>query len=901
MKTTLRRLFVALVISSVLTTALFSTAFGRRATSYKHDPGQTAKASPAYCIAKHNIGNIVFGVNNNGTIGTQYSSSGQQDCFTGERVLTLEYPKGSNSRYLYGAAFWIGAVVGRDTLVSIGQDGWAVSDDEFHPDEAPLGNMKFRSNIDPSKPEFDGSISEQDYIAVYTDTFTSGVGGINNDEVDNRLHRPLYVEVTQRSFAWSYSYADDFVLFDYAIKNIGVQRLKQVYMGFYVDADVHAEAVDGQAGAQDDICGFLRSIPASYLPSVCPDTDVINMAWIADSDGDFGGAPGTEVPHVTGMRIVRTPSDSLDVAFNWWVSNGQPSIDFGPQTRKKLRRLEHGGMGTPIGDRNKYWFLSNNEFDYDQVFTASITPLDTLWMPPNDILKDGLSRGFDTRYLLSFGPFDIDPGQTLPISFAYVAGQDFHTDENNQQANLVDNYNPITYYDNLDFSDFGLNATWAEWIYDNPGVDTDEDGDSGLFYVCNLGGDSTLASVDTTIDTFGGIVDTSIDSIWDFENSQRIARRGDGVPDFRGANPPPAPKLWVESEVGAINVRWNGFRSETTPDNFSQEIDFEGYRVYVARDERRSSYTVLQSFDFENYNKWEWDDSVLVAGTLGGFVLKESPFRLDELRCLYAPDGCGDNLWHPLDWRRSRPFVHSNGGSDSVFYFEPQDFNQSVLANFPGATTSIRRLDTTAIPPTDEWIETPALIPDSLRSRVLTDDGFFLYYEYEYRIENLLPSVPYWVNVTAFDYGSPQSGLPSLETSPTILATATYALESTASLEAKGELDVYVYPNPYRRDASYRSAGFEGRGGIERDRPDDRVRRIHFANLPPKCTIRIFSIDGDLVRELDHDMDPSDPLSNHDTWDMITRNTQLVVSGLYYWSVEKPDGKTQLGKFAIIM
>jgi hypothetical protein len=134
-----------------------------------------------------------------------------------------------------------------------------------------------------------------------------------------------------------------------------------------------------------------------------------------------------------------------------------------------------------------------------------------------------------------------------------------------------------------------------------------------------------------------------------------------------------------------------------------------------------------------------------------------------------------------------------------------------------------------------------------------------------------------------------------------VLPVITYALESTDSILVNDELRVFVYPNPYRLDANYRAAGFEGRGFNQRDRPDDRVRRIHFANLPPKCKISIYSIDGDLVREINHDMDPSDPLSNHDTWDLITRNTQIVVSGLYYWTVETPDGRTQIGKVAIIL
>ncbi|HUV29502.1 MAG TPA: hypothetical protein VMY05_00225, partial [Acidobacteriota bacterium] len=844
MKTSVTCLFALLTLVLILQPEPAAARTGPDLDPTRWEPG-AVRVSPAYCLAAHDIGRFAVGVNNNGTIGTQYSLSGPQDCFTGNPVPNFEYPKGSSTRYLFGAAFWIGAVVGRDTLVSVGQDGWQPNVADFHPDEAPFGNMIYRSSIDPSKPEYEGAISEQDYVAVYTDTFTSGVGGLANDFIDQRPHIPLNIEVTQRSFAWSYSYAEDFVLFDYAIKNIGEERLKRVFLGVYVDADVHTEA--DPTGAQDDICGFLHSIPAAYLPVQCPDSDIVNLAWIADNDGDLTAPPGQEVPHVTGVRVVRAPKKNLEVSFNWWIGNTDPSVDFGPQTWAKQRDLGTGGQGTPEGDRNKYWFLSNGEFDYDQVFTASISPLDPVWLPPNPILKEDLADGYDTRYLLSFGPFDIESGQTLPLSLAYVAGEDFHRDPNNEADNLP--ANPIAYYENVSFNDLGDNATWADWIYDNPGVDTDGDGDSGLFYVCNLGGDSSFAGSETTIDTFGGIIDTTIVDIWDYENDTVIPRQGDGVPDFRGANPPPAPLVRVEPRTGAVMVRWNGLRSERAIDNFSRELDFEGYRVYLARDERRDSYTTLQSFDFENYNRWEWDDSVAVGGTIGAFVLRVSPFTLDELRCLYAPLGCGDELWHPDQHPRSKPLVVDTGsGPPAVYYFEPQDFNRSVLGNYQNALTRIRKRDTTAIKPTVEWIEDASTIPDSLRARVLADDSLFLYYEYQFEIEDLLPTVPYWINVTAFDYGSPQSGLPSLETTPTIQPKVTYALESTESIMSRDKLEVYIYPNPYRLDAGYSAAGFEGLGENERDRPVDRTRRIHFANLPPKCTIRIYSLDGDLVR-----------------------------------------------------
>jgi hypothetical protein len=41
--------------------------------------------------------------------------------------------------------------------------------------------------------------------------------------------------------------------------------------------------------------------------------------------------------------------------------------------------------------------------------------------------------------------------------------------------------------------------------------------------------------------------------------------------------------------------------------------------------------------------------------------------------------------------------------------------------------------------------------------------------------------------------------------------------------------------------------------------------------------------------------------ANHKTWDLINKNLQLVVSGLFYWSVEDFDGNIQIGKLVVIM
>ncbi|MCH9032767.1 MAG: hypothetical protein IIB00_11000, partial [candidate division Zixibacteria bacterium] len=121
---------------------------------------------------------------------------------------------------------------------------------------------------------------------------------------------------------------------------------------------------------------------------------------------------------------------------------------------------------------------------------------------------------------------------------------------------------------------------------------------------------------------------------------------------------------------------------------------------------------------------------------------------------------------------------------------------------------------------------------------------------------------------------------------------------SSAEAQARG-LDVIVYPNPYRIDGDYRSHGFEGRE--REDLPDQRVRALNFTNLPHQCVISIFSIDGDLIHQFQHDFPLDAPGSMHDAWNLITRNSQLASSGIYYFTIETPAGATQIGKFALIM
>ncbi len=836
---------------------------------------------PCARYAMHDINKMGLAISNQGIFGSGFANLGSDDLGVPLRSATYPYP--GNTEYLFAGSFWIGSIVGRDTLVSVGVDGWGYTQEMWPPACGYPQNGEIRRlSISNAEDIIAGALSEQDFIALYADTLTDP-SYVINDPHDGLPHQPLNIAVTQRSMGWSYSYAEDFILFDYAIKNIGRQELEKVYMGIYVDGDVGVVSAPNSE-AQDDICGFKRWIPSpmANVDPACGFIDTINIAWISDNDGrpNTGNLPSCpasfDFTSVTGTRVVRTPSDSLKYSFNWWISNTTASKDFGPRKAHSSNdpfRDFGGFLGTPMGDRNKYYIMRHEEFDYDQLFSAVDQTSDG-WLPPSSD-GDDFANGYDTRYLLSFGPFDISPGEVLRLSLAYIGGQNFLTDCE-AFGNLWNSQNPQRYYDYLNFHDLGLNSVWASWIYDNPNRDTNGNKYFGKFRVCC----KDTSEVITVISEDPFVTETTMVCI----KADTMWYEGDGVPDFEGARPPVAPKMWIYPRVNAFNegelvVRFNGFESETVPDNFSGELDFEGYRVWCALSFNPDAFSRQASYDIEDYNRMEYDSNNEI------WTIRRIPYTLEELHDLYGAN------FNPKIHTRDNLYYDQNEGQ--YFWFAPQDWNQCELND----TNLIHKRFPDEPPPTILDLDSAEIYyPEEL-----TDDGYFRYYEYEYTLRKLLPSQMYYVAVTAFDYGSPISGLPSLETAISRNYLAAYAQSTNSEVQRRG-LDVVVYPNPYRVNGNYQvieGGGFEGRDA-DPSLPTDRKRAIHFSNLPHKCTIRIFTIDGDLVRQIDHDMPMDSPTSMHDSWDLITRNTQAVVSGIYYYSVESEYGN-QIGKLVIIM
>jgi hypothetical protein len=306
--------------------------------------------------------------------------------------------------------------------------------------------------------------------------------------------------------------------------------------------------------------------------------------------------------------------------------------------------------------------------------------------------------------------------------------------------------------------------------------------------------------------------------------------------------------------------------------------------------------SLISSYDIEDYTQFVF---VKRARGENPWIVVRKPFSKREAQIAYAK---GSSTYDPLSNGIDNP-LHVG---DSVFYFAKQDFNQSNFRDlnaihklYPDEPKP-HTLDLGKAFTEDTWYtDTLTGKQTFYKGGELTPDGkHFKYYEYALTIDNLLPSQQYYVAVTAFDFGSPGSNLGFLETSPTDVAIEALAQDKIDSTIPNG-LNVIVYPNPYRIDGNYRAQGFEGRG--QEDLRDERTRRIHFTNLPPQCDIKIYSLDGDLIRQIIHDKTPDDPSSMHDTWDVISRNLQVVTSGIYYYVVATPDGRTQIGKIVVIM
>ncbi len=99
--------------------------------------------------------------------------------------------------------------------------------------------------------------------------------------------------------------------------------------------------------------------------------------------------------------------------------------------------------------------------------------------------------------------------------------------------------------------------------------------------------------------------------------------------------------------------------------------------------------------------------------------------------------------------------------------------------------------------------------------------------------------------------------------------------------------EIYVVPNPY---VAY--SAFENPAIIPGTRGE---RELQFRNLPPECTIKIFTVTGELVQTIEKNDN-----SSIARWDLLSFEGQRVAYGVYIFYVNIPDVGEKIGRFAVI-
>ncbi|MDP2268994.1 MAG: hypothetical protein Q8K46_07485, partial [Deltaproteobacteria bacterium] len=98
---------------------------------------------------------------------------------------------------------------------------------------------------------------------------------------------------------------------------------------------------------------------------------------------------------------------------------------------------------------------------------------------------------------------------------------------------------------------------------------------------------------------------------------------------------------------------------------------------------------------------------------------------------------------------------------------------------------------------------------------------------------------------------------------------------------------IRVVPNPYVVASIFET--------VQGDRANQR--QLHFTRLPQECTIRIFTVSGQLVQVLN--VSNSFNTSRY-VWDMRDKNGNDISYGVYVYHVEAPGIGEKVGKFAVI-
>jgi hypothetical protein len=861
------------------------------------------------------VGEFQINITNHGLIGSQFT-----DNLPYSSSPSGEWPGGSGHEYLWGAGLWVGGRINGEAAVSTGQP-----EREFRPGSGILDTIYEAKNGKVIRPtpndvatgnRLPHPRADDDNDGTYDEDFLNGFDDDGDGLVDEDFgqlgdqmftttmhdntalsreiypeHKPLDISVVQHAATWYREDLENIVIFDFEIYNNGYRTLNDIYLGFYADCDIQRR--DDTSTGSDDLAGFYKGAVRSSDGAF----QRIQLAWMHDA-ARYDPLPGWVgtilLEHKTDFSGTIAPRQTEVRSFQIFATNARVNQNGEPKTdadRYQLMAEDHidpDRRPDQPGDL-KYMF-SSGPFDYVQpgekliYRVAMVIGNSKAEMLANAVKATELARGhwfdLDNNWTtgrggretkVCIGDLPKGPGEPDPL-FSYRAVM---------PNEVCAGSHPRLFIPYISTSEMFSDSEGNKCIYIN--ADNCEECFRAVGQDCVWG--------DGLYDSFSSYIRRDL-----YPNAQIYTGYGgrEGRVPWIGneERPPTPPSMRLVPGQFHVDVYWDD-SSEHEPDFLRDVIDFESYQIWRVDNWKRPQGTdidlpprsdlwaMINEYDVANF---------IPAGV--GFSPNELPLGNNTglESASYDPVCFTDPAYAGLA-EAMQEFVDADPeGKFNVM--PPLRNNRGVVV--PGREGLVPWEASPTVLDTFFALTSRAEAPGVRAKRASryyrhrdteVHDGFPAYYSVVAADHALAHHENRWVPAGTGIWTEPGNNFQKTMPAP--------EGQTPANAEQMG-MNIYVFPNPATREAL---AQFQQQPPSGEDPTGERIM---FNNLPAaQNTIIIFTASGDVVQTIEHD-------GTNDggavTWNLMSRNGQEVVSGIYLYTVKTNDSSFEdfHGRFVLV-
>jgi hypothetical protein len=890
----------------------------------------------------------------------------------GSGVAGGAWPQPLHNCYIFGAGLWFGSIKARagdptkqDTFVTFGYNpnsgGTEMSPVTVEHAEDGTGSPNDKMFVYPfdwppaprerwvTAPELDTLVPKENFSLMDMWCAYSDVTPENHISPG----KPQFINVYQTVYAWNYPSNQDIFFIIYHVRNAGTDTLKNCYMGAVCDADV--------GDAADDMVGLLLN---NYVPG--EDSVVKNVGYVGDNDNleNAGRDWESGTPGVFAYKFLESPRNpdnqqlgmtafkkfTIDIdpvtdaaqyltmaGFDYRTGVFSPydSVDGGPADKRfvqcsgpftlapgQMERLVIACIGAPFGGPGQVWasrpidslvhlakVANQAQFIYDQGWLLPGPPLSpNITLVPGDnqvrIVWDNVPEVTPDPYWLKVAGDSTKPGYD-----PRYRGYDFQGYVVYKSANGVD-WKILAQCDIADSVTFNyppggdsagtpdsmwLKATDAGTFYSA----RDTNVTNGFtYYYCVAAYDWNFQTTsDSTFDTLilrSGLV-ANFSTMPRWEAANYVMPTTDVVTAV-GDTTKPGMK-WLANVVVPAQVTADTYELRFLEPGYGGGATRSIYR-YVVTDLRNDSVAI---------------DTTTFNYTIGNRLTRALPVVNGlALNCTLRLQTPGSGFETAYVQTGSYPTEKVGGGgtaSQGLWAFRGSDYEVEFMTSpylsakvydvthgrVPVPITKFDNLPGTKAQ-ANGWcfVDRTARNPsDTLKGSMVRVYVCGAYVEINAGDSiggntSLIQNGDKWLLV-----GNKTAGTAPFYNVYHVVSDSGMSLKDTAF---KQKLNVKVVPNPYIVFNSWEKTSEQ--------------RYVKFTHLPNECTIRIYTMAGDLVKVIKHKDTKTLPLDQGgtETWDFTNESPgmsqtaasgQLIASGVYIYHVESQVGEA-VGKLVFI-